>query len=92
MYLASIPNYCITMLRTYLLSGAVVAQGVITDVDAATIMQFTLLAPSLAEAKERLLGAFEPADVAQFQFTDQCREICENDIVQSPFEGWLATA
>lgn len=80
------------MLRTYVLSGVCIAQGVITDVPAEQIQQAILLAPSLAEAKAKLLTAIDEEDTKTFQFTDQCREVCENDILQTTFEGWLQPA
>lgn len=80
------------MLRTYTLSFASVLQGSIEDVSAENMQQVILLAPSLAEAKEKLLSAVTPEDVPTIQFTDQCREICENDVFPCAFEGWLTTA
>jgi len=81
------------MLRTYLLQFAVVLQGSIYDIDPANVIQMIVLEQNLEAAKLKAINAIndlEPGDDQLVQFTNESREICENDIIVVPFEGFPA--
>lgn len=77
------------MLRTYILSFAAMTQGVVGDLPAEQIQQVVVLAEKIADAKEVVLNALSEEDAKNIQFTEQCRELSEGVLFQSPFEGWL---